>query len=169
MLTPISMVPLGVVRSSRKEPTDDYWGGVESIIEFDAERFTSQSLAGLEAFSHVEVVFVFHLYREEDAEVASRRPRGRADWPSMGVFAQRNKHRPNRIGVSRARLVAVEETRIRVEGLDAVDGTPVLDVKPYFLAFGPRGEIAEPPWVAELMRDYYATPEPAFDEHRKKR
>ena len=159
MLTPITMTPLAVIRSSRKEPTDDYWGGIESIIAFDRARFSHESLAGIESFSHVEVVFIFHLYREEDAELASRRPRGRADWPSMGIFAQRNKHRPNRIGVSRAKLIAVEETQIRVEGLDAVDGTPVLDVKPYFREFGPRGEIREPAWVRELMRDYYAQPE----------
>jgi tRNA-Thr(GGU) m(6)t(6)A37 methyltransferase TsaA len=156
-LTPITMVPVAVVRSPRTEPTDDYWGGTRSIIEFDADRFSARSIAGLETFSHIEVVFAFHLYREDDAETACRRPRGRADWPSMGVFAQRNKHRPNRIGLSRAKLVAVEGMRVTVEGLDAVDGTPVLDVKPYFVAFGPRGEITEPSWVAELMRDYYAT------------
>lgn len=155
MFTPITVLPIAIVRSPRKEPTDDYWGGIESTIEFDRGRFSSESLAGLESFSHVEVIFIFHLYREEDAEFASRRPRGRPDWPSMGIFAQRNKHRPNRIGVSRARLVAVDETVITVEGLDAVDGTPVLDVKPYFREFGPHGEITQPPWVSELMRDYY--------------
>ncbi len=159
MLTPITVHPIATVRSPRKEPTDDFWGGIESTIEFDRERFSFESLAGLESFSHVEVIFIFHLYREEDAELASRRPRGRADWPSMGIFAQRNKHRPNRLGLSRARLIALNGTQLTVEGLDALDGTPVLDVKPYFREFGPRGEIEEPHWVPELMRDYYAASE----------
>ena len=157
IVAPITMLPVAIVRSARKEPTDDFWGDIESTIEFDERRFSSESLGGLESFSHVEVVFVFHLYRDEDAEYGSRRPRGRADWPSMGVFAQRNKHRPNRIGVSRARLIAVTGTQIIVEGLDAVDGTPVLDLKPYFREFGPRGEVKEPFWVSELMSDYYAS------------
>ena len=62
---------------------------------------------------------------------------------------------PNRIGVSRCSLIQVEATRIHVLGLDAVDGTPVLDIKPYLREFGPRGEVRQPAWASELMREYY--------------
>ncbi len=153
----LTMTPIAVVRSPRRDPTDDYWGGIASTIELDGERFSFESLAGLDAFSHIEVVFVFHLYSEDDVETRSRRPRGRKDWPEMGIFAQRNKHRPNRLGVSRARIIAIEGTSIRTEGLDAIDGTPVLDIKPYFAEFGPRGEVHEAFWVPELMRNYFAS------------
>jgi len=146
---------VAIVHSPRREPTDDFWGGLRSRIVFDPERFTPESLAELETFSHIEVVFVFHLYREEDAETRSRRPRSRDDWPKAGIFAQRNKHRPNRLGVSRARVLRVAGQSLEVEGLDAVNGTPVLDVKPWFVEFGPRGDVRQPAWVTELMRDYY--------------
>jgi len=146
---------VAVVHSARREPTDDFWGGLRSSIVFDPDRFSPESLAELETFSHIEVVFVFHLYREEDVETRSRRPRSRDDWPEVGIFAQRNKHRPNRIGVSRARVLRVAGRTVEVEGLDAVDGTPVLDVKPWFEEFGPRGDVRQPAWASELMRDYY--------------
>ncbi len=68
----------------------------------------------------------------------------------------RAKARPNRIGVSRCRLLGVDGLSLRVEGLDAIDGTPVLDVKPWVAEFGPRGEVRQPAWSSELMRDYYA-------------
>ena len=73
----------------------------------------------------------------------------------VGILAQRAKSRPNRIGVTLCELVSVDGLALRVRGLDAIDGTPVLDVKPYFSAFGPRGRVREPTWVHELMRDYW--------------
>ena len=75
---------------------------------------------------------------------------------AVGIFAQRAKARPNRLGVSRCRLVRVDGTRLVVGGLDAIDGTPVLDVKPWIDAFGPQGAVRQPTWATELMRDYYA-------------
>ncbi|MFD0476032.1 TrmO family methyltransferase [Nonomuraea thailandensis] len=80
---------------------------------------------------------------------------GNPDWPEVGIFAQRGKNRPNRLGVSRCRLLAVEGLDLRVRGLDAIDGTPVLDVKPYMAEFGPQGETVQPAWATELMRAYY--------------
>ena len=77
------------------------------------------------------------------------------NWPEVGIFAQRGKNRPNRIGVSRCRLLGVDGLDVRVAGLDAIAGTPVLDVKPYMAEFGPVGETAQPEWATELMRDYY--------------
>jgi tRNA (Thr-GGU) A37 N-methylase len=87
--------------------------------------------------------------------LGARHPRGRTDWPKVGIFAQRAKARPNRIGVTTCELVDVDGLDLRVRGLDAIDGTPVLDVKPYMQAFGPRGEVREPEWVAELMANYW--------------
>ena len=146
---------VAIVHSPRREPTDDFWGGLRSSIVFDPERFIPESLAELETFSHIEVVFVFHLYREEDAETRSRRPRSRDDWPKAGIFAQRNKHRPNRLGISRARVLRVAGQSLEVEGLDVVNGTPVLDVKPWFAEFGPRGTVLQPAARVMNLCHYY--------------
>lgn len=85
----------------------------------------------------------------------ARHPRGNEQWPKVGIFAQRAKSRPNRLGVSVCRLVAVEALTITVQALDAIDGTPVLDLKPYMREFGPRGEVRQPAWSHELMATYW--------------
>ena len=120
-----------------------------------APRFGPEPLAGLSDFSHLEVIFHFDQVAESEINTGARHPRGRTDWPLVGIFAQRGRNRPNRIGVSICRLLSVEGTRLKVRGLDAVNGTPVLDIKPVMTGFLPRGEIHEPEWVSELMKDYW--------------
>ena len=148
------MRPVGIVVGGRVDPVDDDWGTVEAVIRLD-DRFGPEAVAGLEAFSHLEVVFLFHLVDEESVHTGARRPRGNADWPEVGIFAQRGKDRPNRIGVSRCELLAVDGLDLRVRGLDAVDGTPVLDVKPWMQEFAPLGEVRQPDWTRELMARYW--------------
>jgi tRNA (adenine37-N6)-methyltransferase len=101
-----------------------------------------------------EVVFLLNRIPAEKIETGARHPRGRADWPRMGIFAQRSKDRPN-IGITVCQIEPVDGLRIRVRELDAVDAAPVLDVKPYLKGFAPRGEVREPPWAAELMAGYF--------------
>jgi tRNA (adenine37-N6)-methyltransferase len=151
----ISMVPIGIVRSTVAKPIDDVWGGLVSRIDLDTSRFAHESLAGLDEFSHVEIVFAFHQVDENEIESAARHPRGRTDWPKVGIFAQRGKRRPNRIGVTVCRLKSVEGTSVSVEGLDAIDGTPVLDIKPYMREFAPREKTSQPAWATELMAGYW--------------
>ncbi len=112
-------------------------------------------MAGLDGFSHVEVVFLFDRVDPDAVCEHARHPRGNPDWPEVGIFAQRAKDRPNRIGLCTCELVAVEGASIVVRGLDAIDGTPVLDVKPYLEEFAPRGAVRQPAWSHELMRDYW--------------
>jgi tRNA (adenine37-N6)-methyltransferase len=150
----ITMQPIGTVHCARTTATDDDWDNIEADIALD-ERFASEALAGLEDFSHVEVVFCFDRVAEEKIETAARHPRGRRDWPKVGIFAQRGKNRPNRIGVTVCALLRVEGTRLRLRGLDAIDGTPVLDIKPVMTGFLPRGKLREPEWAVELMRNYW--------------
>lgn len=156
----ILMTPIGVVRSRIDQPVDDAWGGTIASVELDASLVGPDALAGLDAFSHVEIVFVFDRVGDADITSGARHPRGRPDWPRVGIFAQRAKHRPNRIGLTVCRLVAVRGLTIDVEALDAIDGTPVLDIKPYMREFGPRGEVREPAWAAELMAGYWNPPTP---------
>lgn len=151
----MSLVPIGRVVGGRADPTDDEWDAVEAVIRLDNDRFDAEAVAGLDEFSHLEVVFVFDR-ADPAAEVrGARHPRGRSDWPAVGIFAQRGKDRPNHLGVSRCRLLGVNGLDLRVGGLDAIDGTPVLDVKPWMAEFGPRGSVRQPDWSAELMRRYY--------------
>jgi tRNA (adenine37-N6)-methyltransferase len=152
------MTPIGTVRSPVHDAIDDVWGGLQSRIELDASRFTAESLAGLEEFSHVEIVFVFDRVTDSEIDRGSRHPRGRTDWPKVGIFAQRAKNRPNRIGVTICRLIAVERFALVVEGFDAIDGTPVLDIKPHMREFGPRGPVSQPSWATELMSKYWDPP-----------
>jgi tRNA-Thr(GGU) m(6)t(6)A37 methyltransferase TsaA len=150
----ICLRPIGRVAGGRVEATDDDWGDVQAVIELDA-RFAPDALAGLTDFSHLDVVFFFDQVADDEIKSGARRPRGREDWPLVGVFAQRNKARPNRIGVTTCELVGVDGRTIEVRGLDAIDGTPVLDIKPYVTGFAPRAPVREPQWIKELMRDYW--------------
>jgi tRNA (Thr-GGU) A37 N-methylase len=149
------VVPIGQVVSPVKQTLDDVWGGVTSRIELDASQFTPECLAGLHEFSHVEVVFLFDRVAESAISRGARHPRGRADWPLVGIFAQRAKNRPNRIGVTVCRLISVDYLSIAVEGLDGIDGTPVLDIKPCMQEFGPKGEVRQPAWATDLMSAYW--------------
>lgn len=153
--SPITMVPIGVVRSSRDEAIDDDWDAVESRIELDRRRFGPDATAALDTFSHVEVLFVFDRVTDDAIVTGSRHPRGRQDWPAVGIFAQRAKDRPNRLGSTVCRLLGVDGLTVRVQGLDAIEGTPVLDLKPYLHGFAPRGEVTEPAWATELMDGYW--------------
>jgi tRNA-Thr(GGU) m(6)t(6)A37 methyltransferase TsaA len=151
----IVLTPIGIVHSPIREPVDDIWGGVRCRIELDSSRFSPECLTGLDEFSHVEVVFFFDRVPESQIQSGARHPRGRADWPKSGIFAQRGKARPNRLGVTVCRLVAVDGLSIEVESLDAIDGTPVLDIKPYMREFGARGTVRQPAWASELMSGYW--------------
>src|SRR5262245_47698859 len=86
---------VGTVRNRIQEAVDDVWGGLESRIELDPAQFGPEALSGLDEFSHVEVVFVFDRVLDEMIERGARHPRGRQDWPLVGIFAQRGKNRPN--------------------------------------------------------------------------
>ncbi|MDE1174628.1 MAG: SAM-dependent methyltransferase [Parvibaculaceae bacterium] len=150
-----AITAIGHVRGGRTDPIDDDWGSSRSIVELAPDRFTSDALAGLDAFSHAEIIFLFDKVPPEKIESGARHPRGRQDWPLAGIFAQRGKNRPNRLGVTICRIIAVEGTRLEVEGLDAIDGTPVIDIKPVMREFLPRGDVRQPEWVSELMANYW--------------
>ncbi|TDC75437.1 SAM-dependent methyltransferase [Streptomyces hainanensis] len=153
-----TVVPVAHVVGGRIEPTDDYWGGSRAIIRIDSKKFGTGCVLGLEDFSHIEVVFRFHLTDPTDLHPEPRRPRDNPDWPAGGIFAHRNMRRLNWLGVSRCRLLGVDGLDLHVEDLDAVDGTPVLDIKPWFKEMGPRGEVDQPAWPTQMLRDYYNAP-----------
>jgi len=149
--------PVAYVVGGRTEPTDDYWGGTRAIVRINGAKFDVDSTAGLEAFSHLEIVFRFHLTDPADLNLGARRPRDNPDWPAVGIFGHRNMRRINWLGVSRCKLLKVDGLDLHVEDLDAVDGTPVLDIKPWFDEFGPRGEVRQAQWTTEMLGAYFAS------------
>lgn len=151
----LMLEPVGFVEGGRIEPDDDDWEGVEAVIALDETRFGPEALWGLDSFSHVEVIYAFHKADPEKIVTGARHPRGRTDWPKVGIFAQRGHSRPNHLGVTMAHVVQVDGTRLTVRGLDAIDGTPVLDLKPVLSGFQPRGAFREPDWAREIMADYW--------------
>ncbi len=152
-MTDIHLRAIGVVESSTSEAVDFDWGRVVSRVRLVPE--LAAGLAGLDGFSHAVVVFLMHEARFEQQRHLVRRPRERADMPLLGIFAQRAACRPNPIGVTTVAIERVEGDSLWVRGLDAIDGTPVLDVKPHARVFdAPQGS-REAEWLARLMRGYF--------------
>lgn len=149
----MKLEPVGVVRSPVTEPVDEGWGEVVSEIHLDDHLVPG--LLGLDQFSHLLMVFLMHQSTFDSDSDLVRRPRGREDLPLVGIFAQRAKHRPNPIGVTAVLLLGVEGNVVRVRGLDAIDGTPVLDLKPYFPAYDRVDDATLPGWTSEVMLNYF--------------
>jgi tRNA (adenine37-N6)-methyltransferase len=148
------ITPIGTVRNERTDvQNSDNWGAVRSTITVD-ERFGDACFQGLAGFSHVEVLFVFDQLTELDDYREPRPYRGRADLPPVGIFAGRGPRRPNRIGVTCCAIEAVNGRELTVVGLDAVTGTPVIDLKPAMAEFQPKS-VTQPDWVSDMMSEYF--------------
>lgn len=147
---------IATVKNIRREVEDDNWGGVVSCIEL-TPAFSEEALHQIESFSHVEVFFIFHLVEDAKVEKGARHPRNNPHWPKAGIFAQRGKNRPNRLGATICKIIKHEGSQLFVQGLDAVDGTPVLDIKPVMNEFLPREKVTQPKWATELMKNYWKT------------
>ena len=149
----MDMRAIGIVKSPMKDAVDEGWGNV--VCEIDLDDSLAPGLKGLEQFSHVIVLFHMHQFVFDPAADLIRRPRGRSDMPLVGAFAQRAKHRPNPIGITVARLLNIRRNVLTVQGLDAIDGTPVLDLKPYLPAWDWRPDAEVPKWIEKLMEGYF--------------
>jgi tRNA-Thr(GGU) m(6)t(6)A37 methyltransferase TsaA len=144
---------IGVVYNAVKEPIDEGWGRVESEIVLD-ETF-ADGLDGIETFSHLLILYWMHRAAEAEPVRMRRRPQGRAEMPEVGIFAQRARHRPNPIGVTAVQLLHRDKNRLVVRGLDAINGTPVVDVKPYVPAYDAVDSPRVPAWINQLMERYF--------------
>jgi len=141
--------PVGFVRTEAvgKEVRDK---NVVSRIVFREE--LTEALEGLEEFSHLFVLFWLHEMSDEDKRIMKVHPRGRGDMPLLGIFATRSPHRPNPIGLTRVKLLGVEGNVVTVQGLDAYDGTPVLDIKP-FDSWDITKDFRVPEWWMKLEKE----------------
>jgi len=145
---------IAFIHNDRSEALDDNWDDVVSTVEL-AQDVPAESLRGLEEFSHVEIVFFADWAEDVPPGPWHRHPRGNPQWPDVGIFAQRNKDRPNRLLLSTVAIDSIGERSFSVRGLDGIDGTPVLDIKPVFRWSVPRGELRVASWSDELGEDYF--------------
>ncbi|MCU0512825.1 MAG: tRNA (N6-threonylcarbamoyladenosine(37)-N6)-methyltransferase TrmO [Anaerolineae bacterium] len=149
----ITLTPIGVVRNTAADTADEAWGKV--ISEIHLEDALAPGLQGLADWSHIVVIYYMHTAEFDAAQHLVRRPRDREDMPVSGIFAQRARHRPNRIGITAVPVLAVAGPVVRVRGLDAIDGTPVLDIKPYAPVYDGVSDPAVPAWFIRLMQGYF--------------
>jgi tRNA-Thr(GGU) m(6)t(6)A37 methyltransferase TsaA len=143
---PAVMRPIGIVRNGVTEPRPEGWRELRSDIILREE--LSPMLEGIDGYSHLIVVFAFHRVPENER-------RERVTWrdariPDQGVLATRSQLRPNPIGVAVVPLLKRRKNILRVEGLDAIDGTPILDIKPYYPNYDAVAGAGVPEWAKAL-------------------
>lgn len=148
----IIMRPVGYVSNQVAERKDQFWGKDVSTINL-FEEFRG-GFTGLEGFSHAIILCYLDKACYKPEKHLLRRPRNRQDMPLLGIFSQRTKDHPNQIGITSVEILSVSETSITIKGLDAINGTPVLDIKPYYPVFD-RREAQTPDWVDVLMENYF--------------
>src|SRR5580698_2006064 len=142
----ITLTPIAYVKNSRSGMKDDYWGNVISEIVI-ADNLPENCLDGIDTFSHLEIIFYFDKANKTETVDGASHPRGNKDWPSVGIFAQRKKDRPNHLGLTIVKLISRKGKIINVQGLDADDGTTVLDIKPVAKEFLPKEKVTQPKWM----------------------
>ncbi len=146
--------PIAFVKNSRKEIEDDHWGSIISEIEL-VDEFNEEALSGISDFSHLEIIFYFNKVTDEMIQYNARHPRNNIHYPKVGIFAQRGKNRPNKLGLTSVELLKHSGRILTVKGLDAIDGTPIIDIKPIMKEFLPKGEIKQAEWSKSLMEKYW--------------
>lgn len=142
---PVVLRPIGVVRNGVREPRPHGWEDVRSDVIVREDLL--EALDGIEAYSHIIVVFHCHQVPEEERASGHIRPLGDSNLPEQGVLATRSQRRPAAIGVSVVSLLRRRRNILRVRGLDAIDGTPVLDIKPYFPTYDSVPGARVPDWA----------------------
>ena len=145
----IVLKPIGFVRT---EAIGDEVKDKTRISQIALRDELADALYGIDGFSHLFVLFWLHEISDEQRKTLKVHPRGRKDLPLLGVFATRTMLRPNPIGLTLVELVKVEGTVLTVRGLDAFDGTPVLDVKP-FDSWDMAKDARVPSWWTELEKE----------------
>lgn len=149
MSDPLSLMrvnAIGIVRSNLKKPTSARLDLKNIISEIEIDPQLNEALDGVEGFSHIIVLYWMHraVYNEKHLKT---HPMGRKDVPVQGLFAVRTSNRPNPIGKSTVRLLERRGNILKVQGLDAIDGSPVVDIKPYIPNYDSAANANVPNWV----------------------
>jgi len=149
----IELQPIGLVSSPVTERMDENWGEIKSKIILKPE-YTG-ALSGLEDFSHAIIITYLHQANYEKEKHLQRRPRNLKTMPKVGILSQRAKNRPNPIGVTAVEIISVGDDYLEVKGLDAINQTPVLDIKPYYPDYDKIDNPKVPEWTNRLMKNYF--------------
>ena len=149
----IEVKPIGIVRNEFTEPIPGHdpgcWTQVVSEIWVNEEY--TEALDGLEEFSHITVVYWMHKINPDVS--LKRHPMGRADMPLLGIFATRTPHRMNPLAISVVRLLERNKNLLKVRGLDALDGSPLIDIKGYAPPLRPHERPRLPQWIRRIRAE----------------
>ncbi len=141
---PVELRPIGVVRNGERQRYEG-WENIRSDLIFRDDLL--DALDGIEGYSHVIVIFYLHAVPEAEQTTERIHPRGDPQYPLQGVLATRSQRRPNGIGVSVVPLLRRRHNILRVKGLDAINGTPILDIKPYVPHYDSVSDARLPDWA----------------------
>jgi tRNA-Thr(GGU) m(6)t(6)A37 methyltransferase TsaA len=149
----IELDSIGLVKNNIEIKKDKDWGNDDSKIIIDEQY--EHGLTGLSDFSHLIVVYYLDKADFNMEKHLVRRPQGREDMPMVGIFSQRAKDRPNPIGITSVEIIDINKNIITVKGLDAINNTPILDIKPYYPMYDCKNNAVIPEWVTRLMENYF--------------
>ena len=144
---------IGMISNSVENKKDTSWG--EDVSQIIIDEKYEKGLVGLSEFSHLIVVYYLDNASFNIEKHLIRRPQNREDMPMVGILSQRAKDRPNPIGITSVEIVMVNKNIVTVKGLDAIDNTPVLDIKPYYPMYDCKENVVVPEWVNLLMEHYF--------------
>ncbi|MDV2685581.1 SAM-dependent methyltransferase [Alkalihalophilus lindianensis] len=151
----ITLNPIGIAYNERETIEDDYWGEVISKIVLGST-FPEEAFNEIDSFSHVEIIFYLHKVEKDKIVLGARHPRNDTSLPKVGIFSQRGKNRPNQLGLTTVKVLKKEGRELTVSGLDCINETPILDIKPVMQEFLPREEISQPEWTNDIMKNYWS-------------
>ncbi|MDD5287658.1 MAG: tRNA (N6-threonylcarbamoyladenosine(37)-N6)-methyltransferase TrmO [Dehalococcoidales bacterium] len=143
---PMTLKAIGVVRSDFKKPTSGRLDLQKITAEIEIDPRLNDALDGLDGFSHIIVLYWMHCAVFDEDRLKTH-PMGRKDVPVQGLFAVRTPNRPNTIGKATVRLLERRDNILKVQGLDAIDGSPVIDIKPYIPGYDSATDATVPDWV----------------------
>jgi tRNA (adenine37-N6)-methyltransferase len=153
-LQKIILKPIGRVRNSVRRKRREGWESIPSKIVLDPRY--EEALEGIEDYSHILVLFwLSRVTPGQRGRMLKIHPRGRLDLPLVGIFSTRTQYRPNPVGLTLVELLKRKKNVLQVRGLDALNGTPVIDIKP----ISPRTEFPPNSLVPEWYRRLFAKPE----------
>lgn len=150
----INISPIGYAYNERVEVMDDYWGSIITTIKLTPP-LNADSLQEIENFSHLEIIYYMHLVQKDKIILGARHPRNNISYPLVGIFAQRAKNRPNQLGSTIVKLVKIEGSQLFVQGLDCINKTPIIDIKPVMNECLPKGKVTQPKWSQDIMKKYW--------------
>jgi len=143
----INLTPIGFVKNAITEPKREDWQTIPSKIIVNQD--LKEALSGIDEFSHIIVVYWMHRTSSSERSVMKVHPKRNPNLPLVGVFATRSPARPNPIGIATVKLLGCRDNILKVIGLDAIDGTPVLDIKPHIPGSDSPAATKTPGWLTK--------------------